>query len=311
MNYAADATSLVGHTPLVRINHLYPDSEAIILAKLEYFNPAGSVKDRVGAAIVEAAEASGALRPGGTIIEATSGNTGIALAWVGAARGYKVILTMPETMSSERRTLLRSLGAELQLTPGSQGMSGAIARAEQILAETPGAVMARQFENPANPDIHRRTTAVEIWDDTQGGVDVVVAGIGTGGTVTGVGQGLKERNPQVRVIGVEPAESPLLTQGNAGPHGIQGIGANFVPEILDLRVIDQILAVPTNTAIDWARQAATKEGLFVGISAGAALAATAQLIAESDLAGKTVVVIIPDAGDRYLSTPLCADQLEQ
>jgi len=294
---------------MVRINKLY--GSGLVLAKLEYYNPAGSVKDRVGVAIVDAAEASGELRPGGTIVEATSGNTGIALAWVGAVRGYRVVLTMPETMSRERRTLLASLGAEVVLTPGVQGMSGAVSRAEEILAQTAGAAMARQFSNPANPDIHRRTTAQEIWADTQGEVDVVVAGIGTGGTVTGVGQGLKELKPEVKIIGVEPAESPLFTQGWAGAHGLQGIGANFVPPILDRSVIDEVLAIPTEVGLDWARRAAKQEGLFVGISAGAALAATSRLVERGEAKGKTIVVIIPDAGDRYLSTPLCANEGEE
>ena len=311
MSYFEDATKLIGRTPLVRINHLYAGAPATVLAKLEFYNPASSVKDRVGVAIVDAAEAAGALKPGGTIVEGTSGNTGIALAWVGAARGYKVILTMPETMSKERRTLLRAFGAELVLTPGSEGMKGAVARAEQIVAETPNAILARQFENPANPAIHRATTAEEIWADTDGKVDVLVAGIGTGGTITGVGQVLKQRRPEVTVIGVEPAESPLLTEGKAGPHKIQGIGANFVPAVLDQSVIDKVLTVPSDTALAWARRAAREEGLFVGISAGAALAGVAQVVAKPEFAGKTIVVIIPDAGDRYLSTALYADLVDQ
>jgi len=302
-----DATELVGRTPLVRINKLYAGSAATVLAKLEFYNPAGSVKDRVGVAIVDAAEASGALPPGGTIVEGTSGNTGIALAWVGAVRGYKVILTMPETMSRERRLLLAALGAQLVLTPGAAGMQGAVDKAAEIVAATPGAILASQFANPANPAAHRRTTAAEIWADTDGRVDAVVAGIGTGGTITGVGQGLKERRPDVRIVGVEPAESPLLTAGRAGPHGIQGIGANFVPTVLDRTVVDEVLAVPTADALAWARRAATTEGLFVGISAGAALAGAAQLVARAEMAGRTVVVILPDAGDRYLSTSLFSD----
>ncbi|MCL2735155.1 MAG: cysteine synthase A [Propionibacteriaceae bacterium] len=310
MNYAEDATQLAGRTPLVRINKLYAGSKALVLAKLEFYNPASSVKDRVGVAIIDAAEASGALKPGGTIVEGTSGNTGIALAWAGAARGYKVILTMPETMSRERRTLLRAFGAELVLTPGSEGMKGAVARAEKIVAETPGAILASQFANPANPAIHRATTAEEIWADTDGAVDCFVAGIGTGGTITGVGQVLKERKPGVRVIGVEPAESPLLTEGKAGPHKIQGIGANFVPEVLDQSIIDTVITIPSEVALDWARRAAKEEGLFVGISAGAALAAAAQVAAREEAAGKTIVVIIPDAGDRYMSTALYADLLD-
>ena len=309
MSYFEDATKLIGRTPLVRINRL-TKGEALVLAKLEFYNPASSVKDRLGVAIVDAAEAAGALAPGGTIVEGTSGNTGIALAWVGAARGYKVILAMPETMSKERRGLLRALGAELVLTPGSEGMRGAVSRAEQIAAETPGAILARQFDNPANPEIHRKTTAEEIWADTDGGVDYLVAGIGTGGTITGVGQVLKQRKPGVTIIGVEPAESPLLTAGNAGPHKIQGIGANFVPSVLDQSVIDQVLTVPSEIALDWARRSAREEGLFVGISAGAALAAATQVAARPEAAGKTIVVILPDAGDRYLTTALYADLMD-
>ena len=310
MTYYEDATKLVGRTPLVKINKLIQGSAALVLAKLEFYNPASSVKDRVGVAIVDAAEASGQLKPGGTIVEGTSGNTGIALAWVGAARGYKVILAMPETMSKERRGLLRAFGAELVLTPGADGMKGAVATAEKIVAETPDAILARQFENPANPEIHRRTTAEEIWADTDGKVDYVVAGIGTGGTITGVGQALKAKNPNVTIVGVEPLESPLLTQGTAGPHKIQGIGANFVPEILDQSVLDQVIDVSSDVALEWARRAAKEEGLFVGISAGAALAAAAEVAKDVQAQGKTIVVIIPDSGDRYLSTALYADLLE-
>ena len=310
MSYYEDATKLIGHTPLVRINRLYGDSKAIVLAKLEFYNPASSVKDRIGVAIIDAAEASGQLQPGGTIVEATSGNTGIALAFVGAARGYTVILTMPDTMSKERRALLRAFGAELVLTPGSEGMRGAVTRSEQVAAETPGAILARQFANPANPDIHRRTTAVEIWDDTEGAVDFVVAGVGTGGTITGVGQFLKERKPEVRMIAVEPSESPLLSGGSPGPHKIQGIGANFIPEILDRSVIDEVLPQSSETAVAWARRAAREEGLLVGISSGAALAAAGELAARPENAGKTIVVIIPSFGERYLSTVLYADLLD-
>jgi cysteine synthase len=310
MAYYEDATKLIGRTPLVKINRLYGDSRAIVLAKLEFYNPANSVKDRIGVAIIDAAEASGDLQPGGTIVEGTSGNTGIALAFVGAARGYKVILTMPETMSKERRALLRAFGAELVLTPGSEGMKGAVSRAEQIAAETPGAILARQFANPANPDIHRRTTAEEIWVDTEGAVDYVVAGVGTGGTITGVGQVLKERKPEVKIVAVEPAESPLLSGGQPGPHKIQGIGANFVPEILDRSVIDEVLPQSSETAVEWARRAAREEGLLVGISSGAALAAAGELAAREENAGKTIVVIIPSFGERYLSTVLYADLLD-
>ena len=305
-----DVTTLVGRTPLVRLNRIFGDTKATVLAKLEFYNPANSVKDRIGVSIIDAAEASGELKPGGTIVEGTSGNTGIALAFVGAARGYKVILTMPETMSKERRALLRAFGAELVLTPGPEGMRGAVNRAEQIAAETPGAVLARQFANPANVDIHRRTTAEEIWADTDGAVDVVVAGVGTGGTISGVGQVLKERKPGVKIVAVEPAESPLLSGGQPGPHKIQGIGANFIPEILDRSVIDEVLPQNAETAVAWARRAAKEEGLLVGISSGAALAAAGELAARSEYAGKTIVVIIPSFGERYLSTILYADLLD-
>ena len=296
-----DATKLTGNTPLVRVNHLYPAGVSV-LAKLEYFNPASSVKDRIGVAIVDAAERSGALQPGGTIVEGTSGNTGIALAWVGAVRGYKVVLTMPESMSKERRALLRAFGAELVLTPAADGMAGAVAKAEEIAEQTAGAVLASQFGNQANPAIHRATTAEEIWSDTDGHVDYLVAGVGTGGTITGVGQVLSPRG--VQVVAVEPAESPLLTQGKAGPHGIQGLGANFVPEILDRSVIDEVIDIPTKSAIEWARRAATSEGLLVGISGGAALAGAAEVAARPEASGKQLVVMIPDWGERYLSTPL-------
>ena len=263
-----DVTQLVGRTPLVRINRLEGADQATVLAKLEFYNPANSVKDRIGVAIIDAAEASGELHPGGTIVEGTSGNTGIALAMVGAARGYKVVLTMPETMSVERRVLLRAYGAEIVLTPGSEGMRGAVERAEAIVAGTPGAILARQFENAANPEVHRRTTAEEVWEDTDGAVDVFVAGIGTGGTITGVGQVLKERKPGVQIIGVEPIDSPLLTQGTAGPHKIQGIGANFVPAILDREVYDEIIDVTLDDSVRLAREMAAQEGILGGISSG-------------------------------------------
>ncbi|MFT4216166.1 MAG: cysteine synthase A [Micropruina sp.] len=304
-----DVTTLVGRTPLVRINRIFGDTKATVLAKLEFYNPANSVKDRIGVAMIDAAEASGQLQPGGTIVEATSGNTGIALAMVGAARGYRVVLTMPETMSKERRALLRAFGAELVLTPGAEGMRGAVSRAEAIGAEE-GAVLVRQFANPANVDIHRRTTAAEIWNDTDGAVDYVVAGIGTGGTISGVGQVLKERKPEVKMIAVEPKESPILSGGQPGPHKIQGIGANFVPEILDRSIIDEILPQNAETAVEYARLAAAKEGLLVGISSGAALAAAAELAAREETAGKTIVVIIPSFGERYLSTILYSDLMD-
>ena len=298
-----DVTQLIGNTPLVRINRII-DSEATVAAKLEFYNPANSVKDRIGVAIIDAAEASGDLKPGGTIVEGTSGNTGIALAMVGAARGYHVVLTMPESMSKERRALLRAFGAELVLTDPSTGMKGAVARAEEIVAEREGAVLARQFANAANPEIHRRTTAEEIWRDTDGQVDIVVAGIGTGGTITGVGQVLKERKPSVQVIAVEPKESPILNGGQPGPHKIQGIGANFVPEILNTQVYDEVIDVDIDASVEWARKAATQEGLLVGLSSGAALAAANEVATRPENAGKTIVVIIPSFGERYLSTVL-------
>jgi cysteine synthase A len=305
-----DATQLVGNTPLVRINKLTEGVGATVVGKLEFYNPASSVKDRIGVAIVDAAEASGELKPGGTIVEATSGNTGIALAFVGAARGYDVVLTMPESMSKERRALLRAYGAELILTPASEGMKGAVNRANEIVAERPGAILARQFANEANPAIHRRTTAEEIWADTDGAVDILVAGIGTGGTITGVGQVLKERKPDVKIVGVEPAESPILNGGAPGPHKIQGIGANFVPEILDTEVYDEIIDVDAETAVAVARRAAKEEGLLVGISSGAALHAAIELGRRPENAGKLIVAIIPSFGERYLSSILYADLLD-
>ncbi len=309
MTIYADVTALIGRTPLVRINKLAGPG-ANVFAKLEFYNPASSVKDRIGVAIVEAAEASGELKPGGTIVEATSGNTGIALAMVGAAKGYTVVLAMPETMSKERRALLRAFGAELILTPGPLGMKGAVAKAEEIAAER-GGILARQFANPANVDVHRRTTAEEIWNDTEGNVDIIVAGIGTGGTISGVGQVLKARKPEVRIVAVEPAESPILSGGQPGPHKIQGLGANFVPEILDRSVIDEIVTRNIDQALDFARRAAKEEGLFTGISAGAALSAAAEVAARPENSGKNIVVIVPDSGDRYLSTVLFEGLLDQ
>ena len=303
-----DVTKLIGNTPLVRINRLI-DSEATVAAKLEFYNPASSVKDRIGVSIVDAAEASGELKPGGTIVEATSGNTGIALAMVGAARGYQVVLTMPETMSKERRALLRAYGAELVLTEGALGMKGALEKANEIAAER-GGILARQFANEANPEIHRRTTAEEIWKDTDGQVDIVVSGIGTGGTITGVGQVLKSRKPEVQMIAVEPEESPILNGGQPGPHKIQGLGANFVPEILDRDIYDEVIDINADTAVEWARRAAKEEGLLVGISSGAALAAADKVARRPENAGKTIVVIIPSFGERYLSTILFSDLLD-
>lgn len=300
----ANVTELVGRTPLVRLNRLTDGVGAQVVAKLEFYNPANSVKDRIGVAIVDAAEQSGELKPGGTIVEATSGNTGIALALVGAARGYKVILTMPETMSLERRVMLRAYGAEIVLTPGAEGMAGAVAKAKQILAETPNSVAADQFANPANPAIHEKTTAEEVWADTDGAVDIFVAGIGTGGTLTGVGHLLKSRKPDVKIVGVEPVDSPILTGGQAGPHKIQGIGANFIPEVLDRGVYDEIIDVSFPDAIEVARQLGTQEGILGGISAGANVWAALQLAKRPENDGKLIVVVIPDFGERYVSTAL-------
>ena len=309
MNVFENVTDLIGRTPLVKINKLLPESKATVLAKLEFYNPANSVKDRIGVAMVDAAEASGELQAGGTIVEATSGNTGIALAMVGAARGYNVVLTMPETMSKERRALLRAFGAELILTPGPEGMKGAVNKANEIAAER-GGVLVKQFENQANPEIHRTTTAEEIWADTDGQVDIVVSGIGTGGTITGVGQVLKERKGDVRMVAVEPTESPILSGGQPGPHKIQGIGANFVPAILDRDVIDEVITVASEDAVATAREAARTEGLLVGISSGAALKAAGEVAARAENAGKTIVVIIPSFGERYLSSVLYADLMD-
>lgn len=293
----------IGGTPLVRLKAA-EGTGATVLAKLEYFAPGSSVKDRLGLAIIRAAEADGSLKPGGTIVEGTSGNTGIALAGIGAALGYKVILTMPETMSIERRMLLRAFGAELVLTPGPDGMRGAVEKAEEIVASTPGAILARQFENDANARIHRETTAEEIWADTDGAVDAIVAGVGTGGTITGIGQILKERKPSARVIAVEPKDSPLLTEGHAGPHKIQGLGANFVPAVLDREVLDEVIDVELDDALTISRALAANEGIFAGISAGANVWAALELAKRPEFAGKMIVVIIPDTGERYLSTPL-------
>ncbi|MBC9953184.1 cysteine synthase A [Leucobacter sp. cx-42] len=297
-------TQAFGNTPLVRLNRVTEDAGAQVFAKLEFYNPAGSVKDRIGIAIIDAAEASGELPAGGTIVEATSGNTGIALAFVGAARGYRVILTMPETMSIERRKMLAAYGAEIVLTEGPLGMKGAVAKAEEIAAETPGAVLARQFDNPANPAIHRATTGPEIWNDTDGKVDIFVAGIGTGGTISGTGGYLKEQNPEIKVVAVEPIDSPLLSKGTAGPHKIQGLGANFVPGILDREIYDEVIDVELADAIAKGRALGTSEGILAGISGGAAVWAAVEVAKRPENAGKTIVVIIPDFGERYFSTPL-------
>ncbi len=299
-----NVTELVGRTPLVRLNRLTDGLGAQVVAKLEFYNPANSVKDRLGVAIIDAAEASGELRPGGTIVEATSGNTGIALAMVGAARGYKVILTMPETMSVERRVLLRAFGAEIVLTPGSEGMAGAVAKAKQLIADTHNAVAADQFANPANPAIHEKTTAEEIWADTDGAVDIFVAGIGTGGTLTGVGHVLKARKPGVQIVGVEPKDSPILNGGDPGPHKIQGIGPNFIPEVLDRGVYDEIVDVAFDDSIRVARALGTEEGILGGISSGANVWAALELAKRPENAGKLIVVVIPDLGERYISTAL-------
>lgn len=300
----SDVTALTGRTPLVRINRITDGAAGDLLVKLEYYNPANSVKDRIGVAIVDAAEAAGALPAGGTIVEATSGNTGIALAMVGAARGYRVVLTMPSSMSKERRALLRAFGAELVLTDPAGGMSGAVAAAEQIAAEHPGSILARQFANEANSRIHYQTTGPEIWADTDGQVAVLVSGVGTGGTITGAGRYLKERNPGVAVFAVEPVESPVLSGGQAGPHKIQGLGANFVPEVLDTSVYDEVLTVSSDDALATARRAATEEGLLVGISSGAALAAACEVARRPEFAGRQIVAIAPDLGERYISTVL-------
>ena len=306
----SDITAAFGNTPLVRLNRVTDGAGAEVYAKLEFYNPGSSVKDRLGIAIVDAAEKAGALRPGGTIVEGTSGNTGIALAMVGAARGYRVILTMPETMSKERRVLLRAFGAEIVLTPGADGMRGAVEKAKEIVATTENAIWAQQFANEANPAAHRATTAEEIWADTDGGVDVFVAGIGTGGTITGVGQVLKERKPEVKVIAVEPLDSPILNGGKPGPHKIQGIGANFVPEILDTTVYDEVVDVSFEDAIETAKRLASEEGILAGISSGAIVWASLQLAARPENAGKTIVAVVCDTGERYISTALWADLLD-
>src|SRR5690242_14647072 len=299
-------TETIGNTPLVRINRLSQmhGVKANILAKLEFFNPISSVKDRIGVAMIDAMEAKGAIGPEAVIIEPTSGNTGIALAFVAAAKGYKLILVMPDSMSMERRKMLLLLGAELELTEAAKGMRGAIARAHEIVQATPGAIIPQQFENPANPEIHRKTTALEIWNDTNGAVDAVISGVGTGGTITGIGQVLKEKKPSVRMIAVEPEDSPVLSGGAPGPHKIQGIGAGFVPVILDRKVIDEVITISNETALETARQAAKQEGIPVGISSGAAIAAALEVGARPENAGKTIVAIIPSFAERYLSTAL-------
>ncbi|MGP9617058.1 cysteine synthase A [Arthrobacter sp. AOP36-A1-22] len=302
-----DVTELVGRTPLVRLNRLAEGLPAQVAVKLEFANPANSVKDRIGVAIVDAAEKAGALTTGGTIVEGTSGNTGIALAMVGAARGYRVILTMPETMSTERRVMLRAFGAEIVLTPGSEGMRGAVEKAKEIVAHTENAIWAQQFANQANPEIHRTTTGQEIWDDTDGAVDVLVAGIGTGGTITGAGQLLREKKPEVQIVAVEPKDSAILNGGAPGPHKIQGLGANFVPEVLDTEIYNEVLDATIEDSVRVARDLGTKEGILGGISAGAAVWGALQVAARPENAGKLVVAVVPDFGERYISTLLYDD----
>ena len=302
-----DITETFGNMPLVRLNSVTKGLGATVLAKLEFYNPSASVKDRLGIAIVDAAEKSGELKPGGTIVEATSGNTGIALAMVAAARGYKTVLTMPETMSQERKTLLKAYGAELVLTPGSEGMKGAVSAAEELVAKTPGAILAKQFANAANPAIHFATTGPEIWNDTDGAVDIFVAGVGTGGTVSGAGGYLKQQKPELTVVAVEPEESPILNGGAPGPHKIQGIGANFVPEILDREIYDEVIDVNIAQSVAMARRLAVEEGILAGISSGATVEAALQLAARPENAGRTIVVVVASYGERYLSTVLYED----
>jgi len=302
MKIAYDVTKLVGNTPLVRLNRVAQGAVGTVVAKLESFNPMSSLKDRIGVAMVDAAEQAGALKKGGVLVEPTSGNTGIALAFVAAARGYRLILTMPDTMSVERRQLLAALGAELVLTPGAEGMSGAVRRAEEITKATPGAVLPQQFKNPANPAIHRKTTAEEIWKDTDGKVDVLVAGVGTGGTITGIAEVIRKRKPSFRAVAVEPVDSPVLSGGKPGPHKLQGIGAGFVPDVLDRSVVDEVVQVSAADAGTMARRLAREEGLFVGISSGAAAWAALEVARRPDSKGKLIVVILPDTGERYLST---------
>jgi len=307
MRIAEDVTQLVGNTPLVRLRRVTEGAGADVVAKLEFFNPANSVKDRIGVAMIDAAEQAGLIKPDTIILEPTSGNTGIALAMVAAARGYRIVLTMPETMSIERRMLLRAFGAELVLTPGAQGMPGAIAKAEELAKTDQRYFVPQQFENPANPAIHRKTTAEEVWRDTDGKVDIFVAGVGTGGTITGVAQFLKERKPSVQIVAVEPAASPVLSGGKKGPHPIQGIGAGFVPPVYQEDLIDEIIPVANEDAFDLARRLAKEEGLLVGISSGAAVWAALQLARRPENAGKLIVVVLPSFGERYLSTALFAD----
>lgn len=312
MRIAEDVTKLIGNTPLVRLNRVTDGAKALVAAKLEYFNPLSSVKDRIGVAMIEAAEREGRIKPDTIIIEPTSGNTGIALAFVCAAKGYKCVLVMPETMSVERRSLLRALGAKLVLTPGTEGMPGAIRKAEEIIATAPERYfMPQQFKNPANPEIHRRTTAEEIWRDTDGQVDILVAGVGTGGTITGVAQVIKPRKPSFKAIAVEPAASAVLSGKPRGPHPIQGIGAGFIPDVLELELVDEIVTVENDEAACMARRLAREEGIFAGISAGAAVHAAVKVAKRPENEGKLIVVVVPDTGERYLSTPVYADLPER
>ncbi|WP_375546051.1 cysteine synthase A [Rothia terrae] len=302
-----NVTEVIGGTPIVRLNTLDKDLPGNVAVKLEFYNPANSVKDRIGAAIIDAAEEAGALKPGGTIVEGTSGNTGIALAMVGAARGYKVVLTMPETMSTERRVMLRAFGAKIVLTPGAEGMRGAVEKAKEIVENTENAILASQFENEANPRIHYKTTGPEIWEDTDGKVDIFVAGIGTGGTISGAGKYLKEQKSDLKIVAVEPNDSPLLTEGKAGPHKIQGLGANFIPGILDREIYDSVSAVTTENAVSTARTLGAQEGILGGISAGAAVWAALEEAKKSENTDKLIVAIVPDFGERYISTVLYED----
>jgi cysteine synthase A len=304
MNIAGDVTELIGNTPLVRLRNVVKDTRAEIICKLEFFNPCGSIKDRIGVSMIEAAEKEGRLKKGTVVVEPTSGNTGIALAFVCAAKGYKLILTMPDTMSIERRSMLQAFGAEIVLTPGCEGMRGAVKKAEKIVRKNSKAFMPQQFKNPANPEIHRKTTALEIWKDTDGKVDVLVSGVGTGGTLTGVAEVLKKRKPSLKAVAVEPSDSPVLSGGKPGPHRIQGIGAGFIPDVLNRRVIDEIVRVTNDEAVSCARRLAREEGLFAGISSGAAVHAAIEVAQREEYQKKLIVVILPDLGDRYLSTEL-------